>query len=240
MADRRMFSRAITDSETFLDFQPKTQMLYFHLAMHADDDGFVSSPKRIQKMVGASEKDLDALLREQFVIPFESGVCVIRHWRIHNYIRSDRYKETVYKTEKRTLSTDENNAYILDEHSGIPNDYQVGDKRDTQVRLGKDRLSKSTGGTGGPPSASTPSRSDFPAYGEFKNVHLSDDEIGKLKDLVPGKYLEYIEELSGYIESQGKKYKNHYATIRNWIRRDAKNGVVGRGAEEENDYAGYV
>lgn len=227
MADRRMFSKAITDSETFLNLQPKTQMLYFHLAMHADDDGFVSSPKRIQKMVGASDKDLDALLTEQFVIPFESGVCVIRHWRIHNYIRSDRYKETVYKSEKRTLSTDENNAYILGENSGIPDDYQTGDKRDTQVRLGKDRLGKSTGGVGGAPSAAPPSRKRFvpptveqvSAFCREKGYHID-----------PEAFVAFYE-ANGWKQARGKAIVKWEAAVLTWEKRDRANGRI----SEEDD-----
>ena len=136
MAERRMFAKTIIDSDAFLDMPLSTQALYFHLAMRADDDGFINNPKKIQRLIGASEDDLKLLIAKNFIIPFESGIVVIKHWRIHNYIRSDRYKETVYQEERALLDIKDNNAYTL----GIPNDNQVSYQRDTQVRLGKDSI----------------------------------------------------------------------------------------------------
>ena len=132
MAERRMFAKTIVDSDAFLDMPLSTQALYFHLSMRADDDGFINNPKKIQRMVGCADDDLKLLLAKNFIIPFESGVCVIKHWRIHNYIRNDRYKPTVYSEEKAQLTCKENGAYTL----GIPSGYQM----ETQYRLGKDRL----------------------------------------------------------------------------------------------------
>lgn len=149
MAERRMFSKTIIDSDAFLDMPLSTQALYFHLSMRADDDGFINNPKKIQRMVGCNQDDITLLIAKRFVIPFESGVCVIKHWRIHNYIRTDRYKETPYQEEKSQLILKDNNSYTLSNEvttvgipSGIPcgvqNEYQC----ETQVRLGKDRLGK--------------------------------------------------------------------------------------------------
>lgn len=132
MADRRMFAKTIIDSDAFLDMPQSTQLLYFHLAMRADDDGFINNPKSIVRNVKCNEDDLKILAMKKFIIPFESGIVVIKHWKIHNYIRVDRYKETKYKEEKSRLMLDENKAYSV----GIPSDNQM----DTQVRLGKDRL----------------------------------------------------------------------------------------------------
>ena len=132
MAERRMFAKTIIDSDAFLDMPLSAQALYFHLSMRADDDGFINNPKKIQRMVGASDDDCKLLMMKNFIINFASGVIVIKHWKIHNYIRNDRYKETVYQEEKAMLTEKENKAYSL----GIPNDYQM----ETQVRLGKDRL----------------------------------------------------------------------------------------------------
>ena len=134
MAERRMFAKTIIDSDSFLDMPMSTQVLYFHLSMRADDDGFVNNPKRIQRMIGANDDDLKLLIAKNFIILFESGVIVIKHWKIHNYLRNDRYKPTVYQEEKAMLSEGNNKEYSL----GIPNGYQM----DTQVRLGKDRLGK--------------------------------------------------------------------------------------------------
>jgi len=139
MAERRMFSKTVIDSDYFLDMAMTAQCLYFHLAMRADDDGFVNNPRKIQRMVGASDDDFKLLLLKSFIIPFESGVCVVRHWRVHNYIRSDRYKETLYKSEKSMLIEADGVYDIPSGMSlGIPNDNQAGGKRDTQDRLGKD------------------------------------------------------------------------------------------------------
>ncbi len=138
MAERRMFAKTIIDSDAFLDMPHSSQLLYFHLSMRADDDGFINNPKKIQRMVGCGDDDLKILIAKNFIIPFESGVVVIKHWKIHNYIRNDRYKETVYQEEKLQLETKENNAYTMRETLGIPNGYQM----DTQVRLGKDSIDK--------------------------------------------------------------------------------------------------
>ena len=138
MAERRMFAKTVIDSDAFLDMPLSTQALYFHLSMRADDDGFINNPKKIQRMVGCADDDLKLLIAKNFIIPFESGVVVIKHWKIHNYIRNDRYKETVYQEEKARLNTKENNAYTLNQPLGIPDGYQM----DTQDRLGKDRLGK--------------------------------------------------------------------------------------------------
>lgn len=135
MADRRMFSKSIIDSDAFLDMPMSAQALYFHLSMRADDDGFVNSPRRIQRMVGASDDDCRLLVSKQFIIPFETGVVVIRHWRIHNYIQKDRYKETIYLSEKSELSQDASGAYTLDTDC-----IQDVSKLDTQ--LGKDSIVK--------------------------------------------------------------------------------------------------
>ena len=132
MAERRMFAKTIIDSDAFLDMPLSTQALYFHLSMRADDDGFVNSPKKVQRVIGCCDDDIKLLIAKKFIIPFESGVVVIKHWKIHNYIRNDRYKETVYQEEKSLLAIKENKAYTI----GIPDGYQM----DTQVRLGKDRI----------------------------------------------------------------------------------------------------
>lgn len=138
MANRRMFSLKIIDTDLFLDMPMSARLLYYDLSMRADDDGFVASPKKIQRMVGVSDDDFKLLMAKQFIIPFESGVCVIKHWRIHNYIRPDRYTETIYKDEKEQLA-EKNGQYDL---NVIPNDIPTVTQMDTQVRLGKDSIGK--------------------------------------------------------------------------------------------------
>ena len=134
MAQRRMFSRKITETDTFLDMPMSTQCLYFHLNMSADDDGFIGNVKTIKRMIGASDDDLKVLLSKEFLIPFESGVVVIKDWRIHNYIRKDTYNETYYKHEKALIELQDNGSYTL---RG-----RLVDDSSPQVRLGKDRLGK--------------------------------------------------------------------------------------------------
>ena len=135
-----MFAKTIIDSDAFLDMPLTTQALYFHLSMRADDEGFINNPKKIMRMIGASDDEFRLLQAKSFIIPFESGVCVIKHWRIHNYLRNDRFKPTVYVEEKAQLSVKDNRAYtlnpgtpILGIPTGIPNVYQC----ETQDRLGK-------------------------------------------------------------------------------------------------------
>lgn len=113
MADKRMFSKQIIDSDAFLDMPATARLLYYDLAMRADDDGFVNSPKKIMRIVGASNDDLSVLTLRKFIIPFDSGVVVIKHWRIHNYIRKDTYHETNYTEEKAMLDVKDNKAYTL-------------------------------------------------------------------------------------------------------------------------------
>lgn len=118
MAERRMFAKTIIDSDAFLDMPLSAQSLYFHLSMRADDDGFINNPRKIQRMIGASDDDLKLLIMKNFIIPFESGIVVIKHWKIHNYIRGDRKKETVYPEEMAMLEEKENGAYTF--RSDIP------------------------------------------------------------------------------------------------------------------------
>ena len=133
-----MFAKTIIDSDAFLDMPLSTQALYFHLSMRADDEGFINNPKKIQRMVGSSEDDLKLLTAKRFILAFDSGVIVIKHWKLHNYIRSDRFKPTMYLEEKSQLITKENKAYSVGMTVGIPE----ADHLDTQVRLGKVRLGK--------------------------------------------------------------------------------------------------
>ena len=138
MAKRRMFSLDVIDTDTFLDLPASSQSLYFHLGMRADDDGFVSSPKRITAMVNASGDDLKLLIAKGFIIPFEAGVCVIRDWKVNNYIQSDRYTPSIYIEKKAHLSCGKNGRYSYSDTPCIQN----VSKADTQVRGGKERLGK--------------------------------------------------------------------------------------------------
>lgn len=146
MAERRMFAKTIVLSDAFLDMPMSARCLYFTLGMLADDDGFVNSPRSIMRQCGASDDDMKILISKKFVIIFENGVIVIKHWRINNYLRADRYTTTKYQDEKATLSVDDQGIYHHGTPSGIPTGipavYHPVDERYTQVRLCKDRLDK--------------------------------------------------------------------------------------------------
>jgi len=120
MANKRMFSMLIVDSDAFLDMPASTQCLYFHLNMRADDDGFVGNPRRIMRSVGGSEDDLKILIMKRFILTFDDGVIVIKHWRMHNCISQNRYHETQYLDEKKMLKLKENKSYSLTD--GVPLD----------------------------------------------------------------------------------------------------------------------
>ena len=148
MAERRMFAKSIVLSDAFLDMPLSARCLYFTLGMLADDDGFVGNPKSIMRQCGASQDDMNVLIGKRYVLGFESGVIVIKHWRMNNYLRNDRYHTTTYLEEKETLLIDERGAYtekckntgLLE--VGIPSGNQVVDERYTEVSIGKYRVGK--------------------------------------------------------------------------------------------------
>ncbi|AKI28582.1 DnaD-like helicase loader [Streptococcus phage APCM01] len=137
MAQRRMFSKKITETDKFLEMPLSSQALYFHLSMGADDEGFIDRAKTIQRTIGASDDDMKLLIAKGFLIPFESGVVIIRHWRIHNYIQADRFQRTIYQDEKSQLEYDSSKTAQL---KPLEQCIQNVSKMDTQVRLEKDRL----------------------------------------------------------------------------------------------------
>ena len=141
MAERRMFSKTIVDSDAFLDMPLSTQALYFHLSMRADDDGFLNNAKKIQKIIGASDDDLKLLIIKRFVIAFDDGIIAVKHWRMNNYLRKDRYTPTVYQEEFKMLGIKDNGAYTLLDTAGIPDGNQCV-TRLPQVSIGKDSIDK--------------------------------------------------------------------------------------------------
>lgn len=219
-----MFAKTIIDSDLFLDMPMSTQLLYFHLSMRADDDGFINNPKKIQRMVGCSEDDLKMLVVKQFIIPFESGVVVIKHWRIHNYIRNDRHKPTLC-SERDLIVLDENMVYQVSDNcqsSGIP----MVDKMDTQVRLGKVSIGKDSIGEGNVSkkadvSSAPPPKSVKKKFGEYKNISLTDEQYQKLvNDFGETVISEYIQRMDEYIQMKGKKYRDFSLALRNWLKKD--------------------
>jgi len=135
MAERRMMSKKIIHSDAFMDMPVSSQNLYFYLLLDGDDDGFVNSPKRIQRLIGASDDDAKILLAKKFIISFDSGVIVIKHWKMHNYIQKDRYKPTSYTDERSKLTLEKNNVYTMD--TACIQNVHVGKDRLGEVRLGE-------------------------------------------------------------------------------------------------------
>lgn len=205
MAERRMFAKTIIDSDAFLEMPMSARLLYYDLGMRADDDGFVNSPKKIMKMCGNTEDDLKILIAKRFIIIFESGLIVIKHWRLNNYLRSDRYRETPYLDEKAQLQIDENGAYkTINEINqiGIPSGIP---KLSTDFSSETDLSSNhATSGTGVP--------NGIPVVDAGK-VRIGKDSIGKVsidKDTVFGNYTEnsdLISALNDFI-SMRKKIKS--------------------------------
>lgn len=146
MAERRMMSKSIIKSDTFLDMPATTQNLYFHMLLNADDDGFINAPKSIMRMIGSKDDDMKVLAAKQFVIPFESGVVVIKDWKIHNYIQNDRYKPSTLP-ERDLLNIQKDKTYTLKSDVSSMDtkciqSVSIGKDRLGKVRLGEDRIGK--------------------------------------------------------------------------------------------------
>jgi hypothetical protein len=150
MSSKRMFNTQIVDSDAFLSMPLSSQALYFHLGMSADDDGFLNNPVQIARAINASQDDMNLLLLKKFILRFDTGVMVIKHWKINNYIRSDRYKPTLYQDELRQLEVKQDGGYRFIgaiENEKTPINQQVlpvGYQKDTEIRLDKIKLDKSS------------------------------------------------------------------------------------------------
>ena len=243
-----MFTQKIIDSDAFLDMPLSTQALYFHLNMRADDDGFVNNPKRIQRTIGASEDDLKLLLAKRFVIGFESGVLVIKHWRMHNTLRKDRYNPTQYQEEFALLEVKDNNAYTErlpelpePEVESVATTWQPpGNQMATQYSIGKDSIDKvSTEEDNAPPDSDESDQPEPPKptkkkavkhkHGEFKNVLLTDPEFEKLAEDFGSDLRDMaITFLDAYIEEKGYKSKSHNLAIRRWVIDAVKDRAKGK------------
>lgn len=214
MAQRRMFSLEVCDTDTFLDMPASTQALYFHLGLRADDCGFVGSPRKITAMVNCSGDDLKLLIAKGYVVPFESGVCVIRHWRQNNYIQSDRFHETCYLQEKSRLKLEKNLVYSLDTDR-----IQDVSKMDTEVRLGKSKVSLELGES----VADKPPASARRKYGTYGWVRLTDDEysrlVSDLGQIELDRCIQYVDE-----SAQGNGNKNRWKDWNLVVRRCSREG----------------
>ena len=237
MAERRMFAKTIVTSDAFLDMPLSARCLYFTLGMLADDDGFVNNPKSIMRQVGASQDDLNLLLVKRFILAFDSGVIVIKHWRIHNYIQKDRYKESKYLEEKASLMIDEKGAYT----ECIQDVYKV----DTQVRLGKDSIGKDRLGEGSvaPATATATEENQLKLIGGDlgKNVvYLTDRQLGDLMDrLGIDAFNRYVEKLATFIIENNAHIKCHYKMILKWWEEDTKVSNKPKAKPEKARYGNF-
>ena len=235
MAERRMFAKTVIDSDAFLDMPLSSQALYFHLGMRADDEGFINSPKKIMRMVGASEDDMKVLIAKKFVISFQSGVVVVKHWRLHNYIQKDRYKETVYQEERKMLTVKNNNVYSLDTTC-----IQNSDIVDTQYSIGKYSIGEYSIERERAHAHTREEKTDFKIYGLCHNIRLTDDEMNELKKMYPKLYSDYIDRVSLHKKSEGREYNDDFATILKWIRKDKDKEKENKKKEDcINDTSGY-
>jgi len=209
-----MFAKTIIDSDAFLDMPMSAQALYFHLAMRADDEGFVNSPKKIQRMVGAGDDDARLLISKNFLIPFDSGVVVIKHWRIHNYIQNDRFKPTAYRDERSLLTIKENGAYTVDTKC-----IQDVSSSETQVSIGKVSIVKDSlvedrkGDIKGKTKFSPPTLEDVQAYCAERRNNVD-----------PEKFMDYY--TSNGWKVGRNSMKDWKAAVRNWERDKKGSGNI--------------
>lgn len=230
MAERRCFSMKIVDSDAFLDMPLSTQSLYFHLGMRADDDGFVNSPKRIARLVGAGEDDLKLLIAKRFILAFENGVVVIKHWKMQNTLKNDRVKAPQYPELAALIYIKPNGAYSVDEITGvslldskrIPNGIPREGKGN---ELNGIELNGSEGEGTELPDASPTSKLEKMGGALGQGVlMLTDEQTDDLLDkLSIDEYNLYCKKLSDYIIAHPEKtFKSHYQTILKWVTEDRK------------------
>jgi hypothetical protein len=217
-----MFAKTIIDSDAFLDMPLSAQALYFHLSMRADDEGFLNNSKKIQRMIGASDDDLKLLVAKRFVIPFETGVMVIKHWRIHNYIQSDRFKPTVYTEERAMLTLKDNNAYTLDTGC-IQNGYSL----ETQDSIGKLSIGKESKEENNSTHFTPPTLQEVTDYCKERNNSVD-----------PERWHDFYQSKNWFIGKN--KMKDWRACVRTWEKNNKSNiknkTFLSDIAERDNNY----
>jgi hypothetical protein len=227
MPERRMFAKTIIDSDAFLDMPISAQLLYFHLSMRADDDGFVNKPKSIMRVCGCKDDDIQILFAKKFVIPFESGIVVIKHWKIHNYIRKDTYTETKYKEEKALLETDENGSYRINYLEPVTISSRTCNETLTQDRLGKDRLGKDS-------IDSEQKRTRFvPTTLEEVKDYCSE----RKNNVDAERFFDYYS-ANGWVQGKNKPIKDWKACVRTWEKNDKGSPAVK--PQKDDPYSFFV
>lgn len=246
MADRRCFSMKIVDSDAFVEMPLSTQALYFHLGMRADDDGFINNPNRIARDVGASGDDLKLLIAKRFILAFENGVIVIKHWMIHNTLRKDRLKPPHYPELAAKIYIKGNDGYtdnpeaedvnLLEYRVSVKcltSDGQLPDKcppkvsskvREGNISVSEVEVEGSAFGGSDKDELSTNSQFELQCGSLGKGVVLLTPEQDEalLEKLGLHGYNFYIEKLANFIISKDANVSNHYATILKWAKEDAK------------------
>lgn len=214
MADKRMFSNAIVNSDVFLDMPLSTQALYFHLGMNADNEGFVGSPKKIQKMIGATDDDMRILLAKRYILAFESGIIVIKHWYINNNIRQDQAKRTTYIEERESLMLDEKQAYT---------ELKPGKKQATSRQLtDNQQLVNSELTVNYPPSIVEYSRDEYSIVESNNNTRTHEDftctipTLQEIKDYITLKSFNNVDPQRFYNYYSALGWKKGNTPIENW------------------------
>lgn len=229
MAERRMFSRSVTESDLFTDMPLTAQALYFHLGINADDDGFVGSPNTIRRSIGATTDDYKILLAKGFLIPFPSGVVVITHWTAQNKVQPSRKIPTIYKNELAELSVS-NGVYTAVDNAST-DCRQIADKAPQSIEsIGKDSIGSigeyKGSAEGGPPLVPPPA----PSGAGHKTKRFEKPLLEDVKEyyIQRGSTSDQAERFFDYYESKGWKIgtspmKDWQAAARNWIRKDGGN-----------------
>jgi hypothetical protein len=228
-----MFTKKITDADEFITLPSSTQALYLHLCMSADDDGFNNQVQMSMFKAHASIDDVKILLAKRFILQFENGVIVIKHWRMANALRKDRYTKTNYKEELSRLRIKENGAYTMTDTADelrLPDGCQM-------VATDKGSIGKGSIGKG---SIGESEGAQKYRYGIFNNVKLTEDELQTLIEEYPDSYQEKIENLSQYMKSKGTYYHDHFATIMKWAREDEAKKPQNKGADNLNQFYDMV
>lgn len=220
MAERRMFTKKITDSDAFIEMSSAAQALYFHLNQGADDDGFNNQVQMAMLKAHASTDDLKILMAKNFVIRFESGVIVIKHWRMHNTLRKDRYTPTNYQEEFKLLGIKENGSYSLG--------CQVVAKRLPQVSIGEDSIGKVSSGECSvvTDTATATEENQLKLVGGSLGkgvVKLTDNQLHDLMDRFGiDLFNYYVDRLATFIIDKNAHVKNHHETILKWYYEDSQ------------------
>ena len=214
MAERRMFAKSIVLSDAFLDMPLSARCLYFTLGMLADDDGFVGSPKAIMRQCGASQDDMLALIQKRYVLAFESGVIVIKHWRINNYLRDDRHKATTYIEELNTLDIDQKGAYT---EVGIPTANQL--PANGIPSIGKDSIGKDSIGKFIPPTVE-----EVRSYCQERNNNVD-----------PERFVDFYSSKGWMIGKN--KMKDWKSAVRTWEKKDKENSQPEKKGNKFNDFS---